>query len=46
VVFRVDFPARGVQPRNETVVRAHFGPAGEGPEMDPGGWVDWLSGQS
>jgi hypothetical protein len=35
VIFRVDVPSCAVQPRSDTVVGAHFGRAGQGPEMDP-----------
>ena len=33
VMFRVDVPPCAVQLRSDTVVGAHFGRAGQGPEM-------------
>jgi hypothetical protein len=35
VIFRADLPSCAVQPRNDTIVGAHFGRAGQGPKMDP-----------
>jgi hypothetical protein len=34
-IFRVDCLSCTMQPRNDTVVGAHFGRAGQGPKMDP-----------
>jgi hypothetical protein len=34
-IFRADLPSCAVQPRNDTIVGAHFGRAGQGPKMDP-----------
>jgi len=37
VTFSVDLPSCAVPPKNDTVVGAHFGRAGQGPKMHPGG---------
>ena len=34
-IFRVDCLSCTMQPRNDTVVGAHFGRAGQGPKVDP-----------
>jgi hypothetical protein len=34
-IFREISPSCAVPPRNDTAVGAHFGNAGQGPEMDP-----------
>jgi hypothetical protein len=34
-MFRADFPSCAVQLRNDTVVGAHFGRAGQGSKTDP-----------
>src|SRR5271155_1439180 len=35
VMLRADLPSPAAQRRSDTVVGAHFGRAGQGPEMDP-----------
>jgi hypothetical protein len=35
MIFRADLPSCAVQQRNDTIVGAHFGRAGQGPKMNP-----------
>jgi hypothetical protein len=39
VVFSADFPSCAVQPRNDTVVGAHFGRASQERKIDPHGMI-------
>jgi hypothetical protein len=44
-MFGADFPSSAVQPRNDTVVGAHFGRAGQGFKRTRVGLVDWSGGR-